>query len=211
MNFNKFGHKGELVARQRFAFLLNYLSRAGIDKYSKSSTQKKIGNSKKMSMINWVEFDIQPTSLSRVYKILIVYIQGYNPYAYVLSPSLNKLKKEESIIPHLYDHDRYKLCLHYPHTNDYNPNEEIGQQYIPWIIHWLYYFEEWLYTEEWKGGGVEPGDEIDKELNPKYKKDNIKVSNENFSDEILTASAEANKIYDRRLKKLFKELVDEAA
>ena len=211
MNFNKFGHKGELVARKRFVFLLNYLSRAGIGAYSKASIQKKIGNSKKLSIINWVEFDLKPTSLSRVYKILLVYIQGYNPYVYVLNPSLDKLKKEGSIIPHLYDHERYKLCLHYPHINDYNPNEEIGQQYIPWITHWLYYFEEWLYTGEWKGGGVEPGDEIDKELNPKYKKDNIKVSNENLSDEIVTASEEANKIYDRRLKKLFKELVNEAA
>lgn len=30
---------------------------------------------------------MQPTSLSIEYKILIVYIQGYNPYAYILSPS----------------------------------------------------------------------------------------------------------------------------
>ena len=64
MNFNKFGHKGELVARKRFVFLLNYLSRAGIGAYSKASIQKKIGNSKKLSIINWVEFDLKPTSLS---------------------------------------------------------------------------------------------------------------------------------------------------
>lgn len=206
MNLNRFGHKGTLVARQKFTFLLNYLSRAGIRYDDKTSFQKKIGLDRENLLFNWVEFDLQPTPLSRMYKILIVYIQGYTPYAYVLNPSLNKLKNSDKIIPHLYDHERYKLCLHYPYSNDYNSNEEIGQQYIPWIKHWLYYFEEWLYTGEWKGGGVEPGDEIDIELNPKYKKEDSFTSNKTEIESIKTAIDEANKIYDKRLKKLLKKL-----
>lgn len=200
MNLNRFGHKGTLVARQKFTFLLNYLSRAGIRYDDKTSFQKKIGLDRENLLFNWVEFDLQPTPLSRMYKILIVYIQGYTPYAYVLNPSLNELKNSDKIIPHLYDHERYKLCLHYPYSNDYNSNEEIGQQYIPWIKHWLYYFEEWIYSEKWKGGGVEPGDEIDREFNYNYKKDKNNKLKENISREIFNAVDEANKIYDKRLK-----------
>ncbi|MFA9373680.1 MAG: hypothetical protein ACERKK_05920 [Poseidonibacter sp.] len=211
MGVGKFGHKGTLLAKQRFIFLLNYLDRAGIKDYNKGEVQKKIGITRKLSIINWVEFDLQPTSLSRVYKILLVYIEGYSPYAYVLTPSLNKLKKDNTPIPHLYDYERYRLCLHYPHLNEYSQYEEIGQQYVPWIIHWLYYFEEWLYTGEWKGGGVEPGDEIDRELNPKYKKENTSSSKKKEIGTFVTAIDEADKIYDRRLKKLLKEFVHEAA
>lgn len=211
MNLSKFGHSGKLVVKQRFAFLFKYLNRAGIIILAKGTIEKKIGLDKKPSLINWVEFDLQPTPLSRVYKILLVYIQGYTPYAYVLTPSLSKLKEFDSLIPHLYDYERYRLCLHYPHSNDYSSNEEIGQQYIPWITHWLYYFEEWLYSGEWKAGGVEPGDEIDRELNPKYKNDDKTSLTDKNTTKINTASDEANKIYDRRLKKILQELQNEAA
>ena len=27
---------------------------------------------------------------------------------------------------------------------------------VPWTILWLFYFEEWLMSDEWKGGGVHP-------------------------------------------------------
>lgn len=211
MGVGKFGHKGTLLAKQRFTFLLNYLNRTGIKYFSKGEVQKKVGITRKLSLINWVEFDLQPTPLSRVYKILLVYIEGYSPYAYVLTPSLNKLKKDNTLIPHLYDHERYQLCLHYPHSNEYSQYEEIGQQYVPWIIHWLYYFEEWLYTGEWKGGGVEPGDEIDRELNPKYKREDTVSSKQKDTKKVVSAVDEADKIYDRRLKKLLKELENEAA
>lgn len=33
----------------------------------------------------------------------------------------------------------------------------MAPQLIPWIATWFYYFEEWLVSDEWKGGGVHPG------------------------------------------------------
>ena len=27
---------------------------------------------------------------------------------------------------------------------------------VPWSILWLFYFEDWLETDEWKGGGMHP-------------------------------------------------------
>jgi hypothetical protein len=29
---------------------------------------------------------------------------------------------------------------------------------VPWAMLWLFYFEEWLSSSDWKGGGVHPGD-----------------------------------------------------
>lgn len=32
----------------------------------------------------------------------------------------------------------------------------IADTYIPWAIEWLYYYEIWLVTGEWCGGGIHP-------------------------------------------------------
>jgi hypothetical protein len=32
----------------------------------------------------------------------------------------------------------------------------IDQTFVPWATTWLYYFEDWLITDEWKGGGRHP-------------------------------------------------------
>jgi hypothetical protein len=36
----------------------------------------------------FVEFSTKPTELSRTYRVLLIYIYGYQPYSYVLSPNL---------------------------------------------------------------------------------------------------------------------------
>jgi hypothetical protein len=32
----------------------------------------------------------------------------------------------------------------------------LDQTVVPWAILWLFYFEEWLTSNEWKGGGMHP-------------------------------------------------------
>jgi hypothetical protein len=32
----------------------------------------------------------------------------------------------------------------------------IDNTIVPWAILWLFYFEEWLWSDEWKGGGEHP-------------------------------------------------------
>jgi hypothetical protein len=32
----------------------------------------------------------------------------------------------------------------------------LDQTIVPWAALWLFFFEEWLATDEWKGGGVHP-------------------------------------------------------
>ena len=37
--------------------------------------------------------------------------------------------------------------------------KRIDQTIIPWTYTWLFYFEDWLSTDDWKGGGRHPGEE----------------------------------------------------
>lgn len=30
---------------------------------------------------------------------------------------------------------------------------------VPWTSLWLYFFEDWLATDEWKGGGKHPAED----------------------------------------------------
>jgi hypothetical protein len=32
----------------------------------------------------------------------------------------------------------------------------IDQTFVPWTALWLFYFEDWLTTNEWRGGGEHP-------------------------------------------------------
>ncbi len=32
----------------------------------------------------------------------------------------------------------------------------ISETIVPWVNLWLFFFEEWLISNDWKGGGVHP-------------------------------------------------------
>lgn len=40
----------------------------------------------------------------------------------------------------------------------FQPDAHIAEE-LPWTHLWLVYFEEWLSSDDWKGGGRHPGDE----------------------------------------------------
>ena len=45
------------------------------------------------------------------------------------------------------------LCLHVP--EDWNSGLFIADSIVPWTYEWLYFYEIWLATGEWCGGGTE--------------------------------------------------------
>lgn len=49
-----------------------------------------------------------------------------------------------------------RLCLYDPATDEWTPEKPIATTIIPWALDWLYYYEEWVLTGEWKGGGRHP-------------------------------------------------------
>jgi hypothetical protein len=101
------------------------------------------------------DFIAKPTPLSRQYAIRITMKKGKPPAVYVLEPNLSMLA-EGRTIPHLYSQKEHKLCLHLPRARQWDHDKSVASTIVPWTFLWLYYFEEWLFSNEWKGGGVHP-------------------------------------------------------
>lgn len=99
------------------------------------------------------EFQVRPSPLCREYRLRIVYKQGDVPHVFVDDPDLTELAHGESI-PHVYQQKPTRLCLYLPGTGQWSPEKWIFKTIVPWAMVWLYFFENWLATGEWKGGGV---------------------------------------------------------
>jgi hypothetical protein len=94
---------------------------------------------------------IQPTPMSRRYTVRITYRAGGVPDVFVVAPEL-ALRPDADVLPHTYPGD--KLCLHLP--GQWRPHMYIAHTTIPWTSEWLFYYELWLVTGRWNGGGHEP-------------------------------------------------------
>lgn len=93
-------------------------------------------------------FDLQPTAASRRYTIRLRYRYGRTPDVTVISPDL-PLHENADVLPHTYRGDR--LCLHLP--GQWRPTMLLANTTVPWTSEWLLYYEIWLVTGEWHGGG----------------------------------------------------------
>lgn len=96
----------------------------------------------------------QPSPLNREYEVQIIYEEGKTPEVIVLEPSITLLAGDRKI-PHVY-HNPIRLCLYLPRKRQWHADLRIDQTIIPWIYLWLYYFEEWLASNAWKGEGEHP-------------------------------------------------------
>ena len=87
----------------------------------------------------------------------MVFKQGRAPVpnVWVQEPDLLKLSGGVRL-PHVYDQKPARLCLYFPRTGEWSPSFPIADTVIPWSVLWLLYFEDWLSTGEWAGGGVHP-------------------------------------------------------
>ncbi|CPT91680.1 Uncharacterised protein [Mycobacteroides abscessus] len=92
--------------------------------------------------------DLQPTLISRRYSIKIDYRLGVSPEVKVVAPEL-QLHHEAEVLPHTFPGE--KLCLHLP--GEWSPNMYIAHTTVPWTSEWLFYYELWLVTGNWEGGG----------------------------------------------------------
>ncbi|MGJ0637394.1 hypothetical protein [Xenorhabdus bovienii] len=113
---------------------------------------------------------IAPTPFSRQYEVLINYTPNSTPDCTVLSPDLKTLAKGKNI-PHIYASDMTtkgtQLCLFLPRTihpenfGEWRPQLMLSETILPWASLWLFYFEQWLYSGIWEGGGAHPnGDDM---------------------------------------------------
>ena len=96
---------------------------------------------------------IQPTPRSEKYTVEIRFHLLKPIQVRVLSPVLilNGIDKK---IPHMYSQET--LCLYMPKYAEFTRKNYISATIIPWTYLWLYYYEVWHTTGEWKGGGEHP-------------------------------------------------------
>jgi hypothetical protein len=102
---------------------------------------------------------IQPTALARTYQASVTYLPGETPTVRIDAPDLELLAGGRSL-HHVYNNP-LRLCLYLPGTGEWNARKRIDETIIPWTYLWLYYFEDWLGTDVWKGGGRHPEEEPD--------------------------------------------------
>ena len=94
--------------------------------------------------------EITPSPLSRTYKMELDYKFKGTPKTYVVEPKLVLPKGRQR--PHLYSDTR--ICLYYP--DQWKPWMCLAKTIIPWASEWFFFYEIWLATGEWRGGGIHP-------------------------------------------------------
>lgn len=105
------------------------------------------------------DFSVKPHAIAREYRCrLELRVGGRRPEAYVLQPDLQQLAGGRRP-PHIYDYLNgcTRLCLFMPSSDEWTPQSWLSDTMLPWTISWLRYYELWLDTDEWEGGGKHPG------------------------------------------------------
>lgn len=102
--------------------------------------------------------ELSPSSASRLYQCELHVPPGLVvPEMTVRDPDLEMLAGGKKL-PHVYPYKGkgVHLCLWRPRYKEWNWSMKLSQTYVPWTIEWLFYFEDWLQTGEWAGGGEHP-------------------------------------------------------
>ena len=99
---------------------------------------------------------LRPTALSDRYRVRIEVRRSRRmaPDVYVESPKLRD--RSDETVPHLYDRERARLCLWMPGRGEWSARMWIVDSVLLWASEWLFFYEVWLATGDWLGGGEHP-------------------------------------------------------
>ena len=95
------------------------------------------------------------SDLSRQYLGEVTMEDGEAPRVFVRSPNLHDLAGGRGL-PHVYEQRPPRLCLYLPGAREWSRSDLLGETVLPWASLWLFFFEDWLVSGTWKGGGHEP-------------------------------------------------------
>jgi len=104
------------------------------------------------------KMELSPSEASRLYRCELHVPAGLTvPSMFVIEPDLKVLTGGKRP-PHTYSHDGagIKLCLWKPRYKEWKWSMKLSETYVPWTVEWLWYFEDWLETGIWAGGGEHP-------------------------------------------------------
>jgi hypothetical protein len=77
------------------------------------------------------------------------------PRVRVLHPDLEEHSDYElGPLPHVYwTSGGPVLCLFDPDQGEWSSDDLLAETTVPWALRWLVFYEGWLATKKWKGGG----------------------------------------------------------
>ena len=89
------------------------------------------------------------------------------PRVRVISPNLERHPDyEEGPVPHVYrsttNSSILYLCLFDPVEREWSCDDLIADTTMFWTAEWLYFYEGWLVTKKWRGGGRHIGPPADR-------------------------------------------------
>ena len=95
---------------------------------------------------------LKPTEESISYKLKITAkVESKVVNIFPIEPYIG-LEVNGQEVPHMYRDG--SLCLFYPEYDEWKYTDSWAETLIPWASLWLYYYEIWLQTGEWLGGGI---------------------------------------------------------
>jgi hypothetical protein len=100
-----------------------------------------------------IKGEISPSSRSCTYSFVLKYTLKKTPKIWIVSPELKENRIGEKP-PHIYKEGN--LCLYQPKYHEFKDSHFLFETIIPWTSLWLYFYETWLITDEWLGGGEHP-------------------------------------------------------
>lgn len=99
---------------------------------------------------------VMPTPLSREYNVALTYNGLQAPKVWVIGEELQKT--DDPNFPHKYEVDSQnkmvQICLY--RYREFTREKFLANTIIPWTVEWLFFYEIWLATGTWCGGGEHP-------------------------------------------------------
>ncbi len=95
---------------------------------------------------------LKPLDICGRHTVRIEYRVGQNPSAWVDGLPGPNGEASPRKIPHRYRDG--SICLFY--GREWTADKAIAQTIVPWLLEWLVFYEGWLATGEWQGGGTHP-------------------------------------------------------
>jgi hypothetical protein len=103
---------------------------------------------------------LQPTAVSNSYTVRITHAVGRLPEIFLLAPDAQAMADAvipARKIPHVYSYEHpIRLCVYHPKKREWKYTMPLATTVIPWTIMWLSFFEDWVWTDIWSGGGEHP-------------------------------------------------------
>jgi len=102
--------------------------------------------------LTWIG-ELSPTPLSRTYEIKIEYEVFKKPKVKIISLGLTIPYIKSEI--HMFEDG--SLCVYYnTERKEWNHDMALATSIVPWTCEWLYFYEIWVTTRKWCGGGIYP-------------------------------------------------------